>query len=149
TSASGQNGETTGMGYSQGRPTSSTSPHGAVTNIGYSNNPPYTYSQTNQHWVRTNLDGLGRPVKVESGDNTGTKSIVDTEYDSCACPPTGKMKRTSQPYAPGGTVYWPTYTYDGLGRTLTMVAPDGAPTSSLYQGNSTTIPDPAGKWKKY
>src|SRR2546425_12389030 len=80
----------------------------------------------------------------------GNESTVDTEYDSCACSPLGKMKRTSQPYAPGGAIYWTTYTYDGLGRTVAVLAPDGASTTTYaYQGNTTTVTDPAGKWKQY
>ena len=99
-------------------------------------------------------DGLGRTIKVERGDgalnNPVTRSVVDTEYDVCACSPLGKVKRVSQPYAPGGPVYWTTYNYDGLGRLLSVVAPDGASTGGYaYQGRSTTVTDPAGKWKKF
>jgi YD repeat-containing protein len=37
---------------------------------------------------------------------------------------------------------------DGSGRTLGVTAPDGASvTRYAYQGNSTTVTDPAGKWK--
>jgi hypothetical protein len=54
---------------------------------------------------------LGRTVKVETGYSTTTVSVVDTEYDICACPPMGKVKRVSMPYAPGGTVYWTIYAY--------------------------------------
>ncbi len=70
------------------------------------------------------MDGLGRTIKVETGYDTTTVSIAETEYDSCACSPLGKVKRTSLPYAPGGTVYWTTYTYDCLGRTLSVTQPD-------------------------
>jgi len=102
-------------------------------------------------WTLTTMDGLGRTIKVEQGDSGGTtKSIVDTEYDSCACSPLGKVKRVSQPYAPGGTIYWTTYTYDGLGRTTSVSLPGGTGTTSyVYQGNTTTVTDPAGKWKKF
>lgn len=55
----------------------------------------------------------------------------------------------SQPYAPGGQVNWTTYTYDGSGRTLTVTAPDGSATRYSYQGNQTTVTDPAGKWKTF
>jgi YD repeat-containing protein len=58
------------------------------------------------------------------------------------------MSAVSQPYAPGATVYWTTYTYDGSGRTLAVTAPDGNSTTTYtYQGNSTMVADPAGKWK--
>jgi YD repeat-containing protein len=58
------------------------------------------------------------------------------------------MSAVSEPYAPGATPVWTTYTYDGSGRTLTVIAPDGASTTSYtYQGNSTTVTDPAGKYK--
>src|SRR6266481_5662646 len=68
---------------------------------------------------------------------------------SGACSPVGKMKKVSQPYAPAGTVYWTVYNYDALGRTVSVVLPDGASTSTYaYSGNVTTITDPAGKWKK-
>jgi YD repeat-containing protein len=87
---------------------------------------------------------------VETGDTSAVQSVVDTEYDSCACSPFGKVKRVSQPYAPGGTVYWTTYTYDALGRTIQVALPNGAgSTTTAYQGNATTATDAAGKWKKY
>ena len=59
------------------------------------------------------------------------------------------MKRVSQPYAPGGTVYWTTYTYDALGRTTRIELPNGSGFSTyVYAGNMVTVTDPAGKWKK-
>ena len=95
------------------------------------------------------MDGFGRTIKVETGDGSGTKSVAETEYDSCACSPLGKLKRSSRPYAPGGTPVWTTYTYDALGRTISVVAADGASTSTYsYSGNTVTSTDPAGKWKK-
>ncbi|WP_155121324.1 hypothetical protein [Bryobacter aggregatus] len=70
--------------------------------------------------------------------------------DSCACSPMGKLKRSSLPYAPGGTAYWTTYTYDGLGRTLSVVQPSSSGTTTyLYEGNTVKVTSPSGKWKKY
>lgn len=151
TSATGQNSDSATTTYdAAGRPQTSTSPHGAVTNYTYTTSPPTSTATTNQHWTRTTFDGLRRTIKVENGDGGGTKSIVDTVYDSCACSPIGKLKQVSQPYAPGGAVYWTTYNYDALGRTVSVVSPDGTSTTNyVYQGNTTTITDPAGHWKKY
>ena len=42
-----------------------------------------------------------------------------------------------------------TYVYDGIGRTLSVTAggPDTTGTTTyLYQGNTVTVTDPAGKW---
>jgi RHS repeat-associated protein len=45
---------------------------------------------------------------------------------------------------------WTTYTYDSSGRTLTVTSPDGASvTRYTYQGNQTTVTDPAGKSKTF
>jgi YD repeat-containing protein len=60
------------------------------------------------------------------------------------------MKRVSRRYAPGGTVYWTIYNYDSQGRVLSVVAPDGASTTSyLYEGNTAKVTSPASKWKKH
>jgi hypothetical protein len=105
---------------------------------------------TNGHWTRTTLDGFGRTIKTETGDAGGTKSTVDTVYDSCGCNPLGKMVKTSMPYAPGGTVYWKTYTYDGLGRTLLVTEPDGTSNNYYsYAANTAQVTDPTFKWKNF
>jgi YD repeat-containing protein len=128
-------------------------PHGAVTNYAYTNSPPTVTATTNLHWVKTTMDGFGRTIKVERGHNGGgggTKTIVETEYEPCACSPFGKVKRVSLPYAPGGSVLWTTYTYDGLGRTVAVAQPNASGTSTyLYEGNAVTVTDAAGKWRKY
>ena len=59
------------------------------------------------------------------------------------------------PYAPGGTVLWTTYVYDGLGRTLQVIQPHTSGTGSAgtttyaYAGNKVTVTDPAGRLKRY
>ena len=149
TSVTGPNGAQASATYTTlARPLTTASPHGAVTNFVYGK---VSTATTNGHWVRTTADGLGRTVKTETGDATSTKSVVDTEYDACGCSPTGKVKRASQPYAPGaGTLYWTTYSYDALGRTTSVALPDNSGTTTYsYQGNATTVTDPAGKWKKF
>ena len=43
-----------------------------------------------------------------------------------------------------------TYTYDALGRAVNVLLADGAShTQYRYQGNVTTVIDPASKWKQY
>jgi YD repeat-containing protein len=108
-----------------------------------------TTGPTNQTWTQTTLDGMGRAIKVQSGPGSTPGNAVtetDTVYGPCACSPTGKMTQVSQPFVPGATQYWNTYTYDAIGRTVKVVSPDGASTTTTtYQGNATTVADPAGK----
>ncbi len=77
------------------------------------------------------------------------QSVVETQYDSCACSPLGKVKQVSRPYKPGDPVYWTVYSFDALGRTTSITLPDGSVSSYSYSGNTTTVTDPAGKWKMY
>ena len=62
--------------------------------------------------------GSGGRSKEETGHETTTLYVVDTQYAPCACSPIGKMYRMRRPHAPGGTELWTTYFYDGSGRTL-------------------------------
>ena len=65
-------------------------------------------------------------------------------YAASGCSPLGKLSQQSIPHAPNATVYWTVYTYDGLGRTLSVRAADGASTTtSSYAGNTVTVTDPA------
>ena len=133
-----------------GRPRTSTSPFGAQTTYAYTNLPRTVTATINGRWTKTTYDGLGGEVKVETGDGAGTKSVVETEYGPCACSPVGKVSRVSQPYAPGGTVYWTNYGYDGLGRVTSIAHPgNSGATTYVYEGNTVKVTDPAGKWKKY
>ena len=78
------------------------------------------------------------------------KNITDTEYAACGCTPFGKAKRVSLPYAPGGTPVWTTNTYDAIGRTVMTTQPSNSgTTTTVFAGNTVTITDPAGRWKKY
>jgi RHS repeat-associated protein len=147
TGPNGEAGSTTYDAY--GRPYQTTIPDGATTTY------TYTYgaganTQTatvDGRWQTTSLDGFGRTIQVQKGNGSTVVSTVQTTYAPCACSPLGKMSAVSQPYAPGGTVYWTTYAYDGSGRTVTVTAPDGSPTQYSYSGNSTTVTDPASHGK--
>jgi hypothetical protein len=79
------------------------------------------------------MGGLSRAIRVEKGHDAVTDSIVDTEYGRCACSPMGRVSRTSLPYAPGGTVFWTAYTYDDIGRTLSVALPNNAGATTLQR----------------
>jgi RHS repeat-associated protein len=149
TSVTGPNGAVSTTNYdTYGRVTSTVSVHGATTTYAYDYVAHTQTATTNGRWVKATTDGLGRTIKVERGDGSVTKSIVDSVYGPCACSPMGKVIQVSQPYAPGQTPVWTVYTYDAMGRTLTARSPDGASTTTyVYQGNKTTVTDAAGKWK--
>ena len=152
TSVAGPNGASTSIGYdANARPSTTTSPTGVVTSFVYDDVNRWKKATTNNRWVNSYFDGFGRTLKEETGYGGSTiVSTVETEYDSCGCSPLGKMKRVSRPYAPGGTVYWTTYNYDSQGRVLTVVAPNSSGTTTyLYEGNTTKVTSPAGKWKRH
>jgi RHS repeat-associated protein len=139
-----------------GRPTSGTSPYGAVTTYSYTplGTIPVQQTESGPNGVTiTTLDGLGRAIRVQRGDSAtvdASTSYTDTVYAPCACSPLGKVQKVSQPYAPGGTPVWTVYTYDGIGRTVSVVQPDGASTTTYsYSGNQSTVTDPAGNWKQF
>jgi YD repeat-containing protein len=101
------------------------------------------------------MDGFGRTVAVEtrkgaSYDSSTLESRVDTEYGPCGgCAAMGKVKRVSMPYKTCPAA-WTVYEYDFAGRKTRETAPDGVSrTTWSYSGNTTTITDQAGKWKKY
>ena len=152
TSNTGPNGDVSKISYANiSRPSSTTNPYLLATNYAYGTNT--TSAVVNGRWTRTTMDGLGRTIKIENGTGTIVGSNIvnqaDTVYDSCGCSPLGKMKQVSLPHASGAGAIWTTYTYDGIGRTLSVLQPDGASTSTYsYQGNVVTVTDPAGAWKK-
>ena len=152
----GPNGEQGTTSYdSYGRPSWTQSPDSAITGYSYTYYNPTTHTGANTQtatvdgrWQTTTVDGFGRTTRVQLGNGTTVVSTVDTQYAPCACSPLGKMSAVSEPYAPNATVYWTRYTYDGAGRTVRVTAADGnSATTYSYQGNSTTVTDPASKWK--
>jgi RHS repeat-associated protein len=151
TSMTAPNGASATTTYdSLGRPSQTTIPDGAVTNYSYTYNPNTQTATLGNRWTKTTLDGFGRVISVVQGHDSTTVSEVDTKYAPCGCSPLGKMSQVSEPYAPGGTVYWTTYAYDASGRTLSVIAPDGsATTGNGYWGNSVSVFDATGKAKAY
>jgi RHS repeat-associated protein len=146
TGANGANATTTYDVY--GRPATSKVPDGAITTYTYTYLPNTQTATLGTRWTKTTLDGFGRAMKVETGHDSTTVSVAETEYAPCACSPLGKLYRTARPHAPGDPKQWTTYTYDASGRTLTVKLPDNSTTQYAYTGNTTMVTDPAGKWKK-
>lgn len=62
----------------------------------------------------------------------------------------GKLSRTSRPHAPNAQIHWTSYVYDGIGRTKSVTAPDGASKATYtYAGAVVTVTDAAGKAKTF
>ena len=162
-SATGANGDSVSTSYDTfARPTSTTSPFGAVTTYTYSAppfsslNPATVKMTTNSRWTLNTLDGFGRTIMVQTGDANGTQSQAESVYAPCACSPLGKLTQQALPHAVSATPTWTTYTYDGIGRTLsaaTVGSDTRGTTTYSYTyasyGIYTTVVDPAGKYKYY
>jgi YD repeat-containing protein len=147
--STGPNGATTTAAYdTAARPVTETAATGAVVSYSYSLVAPQVTATVNGRWTKSYLDGLGRAVKVETGNGGTVISTVESVYGPCGCSPMGKVMQTSLPYAPGGTKYSTVYTYDAAGRAVNVALPNGAgSTMTAYQGNKTTVTSPASKWK--
>src|SRR6185437_1306474 len=149
TQETGPNGDSAGTLYDiYARPFSTTSSYGAVTTYSYTSNT--TTATVNARWTKTTVDGFARPLLVETGYGSTTVSQVDYVYGPCGCSAIGKLMQKSQPHALGATKYWTTYTYDGIGRTLSVQSPDGASaTAYSYQGRQVTVTDPVQLQKQF
>lgn len=93
----------------------------------------------------TFYDEQNRAIRKQSEGLNGETIWVDTEYDSL-----GRVKRTSEPYFQGDTVYWNTPSYDVLSRKISVTTPNqnGSYDYSSrieYKGFSTTITDGLGR----
>jgi YD repeat-containing protein len=117
---------------------------------GYASDGWTITATTAGHFTTTFLDGLGRTISVKTGTGGTVLSQVNTGYAPCACSPLGKMYAKSQPFTPPNSSPVTYYSYDALGRTINVLLADGAShTTYAYQGNFTTVTDPAGNWKQY
>ena len=93
--------------------------------------------------TREYMDALGRPVREETLGFDGRWSTVDTEYDRL-----GRVRRKSNPYFPGDTIYWSETTYDILGRIVETTVPGiAASTSTGYSRYDTIITNPHNQVK--
>ncbi len=74
------------------------------------------------------FDGIGRLVRTELEQDVGGPVIIDRQYELCTC--SGKVARESMPYRSGEPVLWTEKRYDGLGRVLKVIPPDGSASSN-------------------
>ncbi|WP_319024574.1 toxin TcdB middle/N-terminal domain-containing protein, partial [Microbulbifer taiwanensis] len=78
-------------------------------------------------------DRLGREIRKQTQDFHGDPVYVDTQYDAHS-----RVKAVSEPYGAGGP-RWTHYSYDILGRTTLVNAPDGqCDISTTYSGLTVT-----------
>ena len=98
----------------------------------------------NGHTLKTYsiLDGLGLVTQAQTGDQQGNGNIcVDTAYDGFERPLT-----ISNPHyncSSGGNPLT-TYAYDALGRTTSVLYPDGKSATTSYNGLSSTVTEANG-----
>jgi len=160
------NGQTTTFARDvDSRPTITTTPDSQSTNASYDDgatNPSVTTSNTANSLVSTSiLDGRGRVLSLQQLNGTSPISTRAFSYNIL-----GQPLQSSNPYGPSDTVQNTTYSYDGLGRTLTVTAPSiGTATQAAYQtayfvtsftdnsgtthyGPAITLTDSAGKQRK-
>jgi RHS repeat-associated protein len=104
--------------------------------------------QENVTWY----DGLFRTVKTQELDAVSGDVFVDTEYDNMF-----RVKKVSNPYRTGDTLYWTENTFDALGRiTKVKTTGDQAEVNAAYSvattgnqiGTVETVTDEAGKPKR-
>jgi len=89
-------------------------------------------------------DAMGRAVTSIVESFNGLDHVrSDTVYDAF-----GRVEKTSRPYyLASGTPKWLTYTYDVLGRALTLTMADGSVTTNAYHGLTSSMTNPKGEVK--
>lgn len=149
-SVTGPNALTTTWTYDKfGRKTSVVRADGTSTTSAYGfcgSAPNYcghsvTVTTTGAPTTTTHHDKLNRIWRKEVQGFDGTLVRTDTEFDFL-----GRIYRVSQPYFASGTPQnWTTFTYDILGRPLTVTNPTGGVTTNSYNGLTTSSTNPLGQ----
>ncbi len=162
TSVTDANNQTTQMQYNDAllRPTKTIAPNGHQTITEYGAG---TTEATRFVKVRTQIDatrwkeayswydGLGRTVRTQSVDSGGDV-FSDVQYDNM-----GRVKKATNPYRTGETIYWTESFYDDLGRVTKVKTPDNAEVNTSYSlattagsqiGTVVTVTDQAGKQRR-
>ena len=133
------NGALTSVTYdSFGRFTSLSKPNNSTPTltVSYQNSPfVVTLNQvvdaTHTFTVTRYYDGLGRQYQTNTNG-----VLVDSTFDAY-----GRAVTQSTPHTSGETSYNTVTTFDALGRPLTVTPPDGAATTTTYNGLTTTVTD--------
>jgi RHS repeat-associated protein len=115
----------------------STAPSGAHTDYAYDDSgmSVSTITYLESHPTHTNvadskiklLNGRGQVREEKAMGANGVWDLVDTVYDNM-----GEVFKQTRPYGSGETQQWTTMSYDALGRTTRVTAPDGSVTESYY-----------------
>ena len=96
------------------------------------------------------FDALGRITKTQSSDSEGD-IFIETQYDNI-----GRVKKVTNPYRAGESVFWTENFYDDLDRTYRTVLPDSSETASTYSlltngeslGVAETVTDQTGRKRR-
>jgi len=127
------------------RPTSAISPTGAHTDYTYDDAgmtvTSTTYPTTGVGGAIADqsvkyLNGHGQVRQEKALGVSNVWDFVDTVYDNL-----GRVSQQTRPYRSGETQQWSSTSYDALGRTISVTAPDGSVTQTFY--NEATRPDVA------
>jgi RHS repeat-associated protein len=135
-SSTDANGRTTSTDYEDTtlRPKTITLPTGAVTTYDYYDATMKVIETTKISATGTiatkstsQLNGRGQVRSVEALGANNVSDFVDTQYDVL-----GRVWKQSRPYRDTETKQLTTYTYDALGRTTKVEAPDGSTTEASF-----------------
>jgi len=102
-----------------------------------------TSGAANGAYTRVYYDRLNREVFTETQGFDGNRLVQQyTLYDN-----QGRVSSRSRPFYAGDTAYATRYTYDKIGRVITVnaptdTAPSGSVTSTSYSGLTMTVTDP-------
>lgn len=99
-----------------------------------------TVTSTGAPTATTHHDRLNRIYRKEVQGFDGTLVRTDTEFDLL-----GRVYRSSQSYFAGGTPVWTTFTYDILGRPMSITNPTGGVTTRSYNGLASSTTNPLGQ----
>lgn len=157
TSSTDPNSQTTSYAYDDmARLTQIIRPDGGQTNLSYLTATEVEISDSidnsgNNRTSYLEVDGLGRKARfaVTNGESTPYDE-TDTCYDA-----DGRVGFSSYPYQDTGpfsatqcTKPGDSFSYDGIGREISLTHVDGSSISTSYSGNSVTVTDEAGKTRE-